>query len=86
MSGFAWRDSSVVRHDVSVVSAVEYADVPVVVAPAGRTLGGGCEIALHADRVQTAAETYLGLVEVGVGLVPAGGGIKEMAARAASTR
>ena len=53
-------------------------DVPVVVAPAGLALGGGCEIALHADRVQAAAETYMGLVEVGVGLIPAGGGTKEM--------
>ena len=44
--------------------------MPVVVAPAGLTLGGGCEIALHGDRVQAAAETYIGLVEVGVGLIP----------------
>ena len=62
--------------------ALRFADVPVVVAPAGLTLGGGCEIALHADRVQAAAETYIGLVEVGVGLIPAGGGTKEMLARA----
>jgi 3-hydroxyacyl-CoA dehydrogenase len=57
------------------------ADVPVVVAPAGLTLGGGCEIVLHADRVQAAAESYIGLVEVGVGLIPGGGGTKEMLAR-----
>jgi 3-hydroxyacyl-CoA dehydrogenase len=56
--------------------------VPVVVAPAGLALGGGCEIMLHADRVQLAAESYVGLVEVGVGLIPAGGGSKEMAVRA----
>ncbi len=56
--------------------------VPVVVAPAGLTLGGGCEMVLHADRVQAAAEAYIGLVEVGVGLIPAGGGTKEMLARA----
>ncbi len=62
--------------------ALKYADVPVVVAPAGLALGGGCEIALHADRVQAAAEAYIGLVEVGVGLIPAGGGTKEMLARA----
>jgi 3-hydroxyacyl-CoA dehydrogenase len=55
----------------------------VVVAPAGLTLGGGCEIALHADRAQAAAETYMGLVEAGVGLIPAGGGTKELVARAA---
>ncbi len=63
--------------------ALRYSDVPVVVAPAGLTLGGGCEMSLHADRVQAAAETYMGLVEAGVGLIPAGGGTKEMVARAA---
>jgi len=56
--------------------------VPVVVAPAGLTLGGGCEIALHVERVRDAAETYMGLVEVGVGLIPAGGGTTEMLLRA----
>ena len=66
--------------------ALRYADVPVIVAPAGLALGGGCEIALHADRVQAAAETYMGLVEVGVGLIPAGGGTKEMVVRAAEAR
>ena len=65
------------------VMGLRYADVPVVVAPAGLALGGGCEIALHGDRVQAAAESYIGLVEVGVGLIPAGGGTKEMTARAA---
>jgi 3-hydroxyacyl-CoA dehydrogenase len=64
---------------------LKLADVPVVVCPAGLTLGGGCEIALHGARVQAAAESYIGLVEVGVGLIPAGGGTKEMLARAAST-
>jgi 3-hydroxyacyl-CoA dehydrogenase len=62
--------------------ALRYADVPVIVAPAGLTLGGGCEIALHGDRVQAAAESYIGLVETGVGLIPGGGGTKEMLARA----
>jgi 3-hydroxyacyl-CoA dehydrogenase len=62
--------------------ALRYADVPVIVAPAGLTLGGGCELALHGDRVQAAAESYIGLVEVGVGLIPGGGGTKEMLARA----
>jgi 3-hydroxyacyl-CoA dehydrogenase len=61
--------------------ALRYADVPVIVAPAGLALGGGCEIALHADRLQAAAETYMGLVETGIGLIPAGGGTKEMLAR-----
>ncbi len=63
--------------------ALRYAEVPVVVAPAGLALGGGCEIVLHGDRVQAAAESYIGLVEVGVGLIPAAGGTKEMTARAA---
>jgi 3-hydroxyacyl-CoA dehydrogenase len=72
----------IVRAFQGATMALKYADVPVVVAPAGLTLGGGCEIALHADRVRAAAETYMGLVEVGVGLIPAGGGTKEMLARA----
>jgi 3-hydroxyacyl-CoA dehydrogenase len=62
--------------------ALKYADVPVVAAPFGLTLGGGCEIALHATRVQLSAETYMGLVEAGVGVVPGGGGAKELALRA----
>jgi 3-hydroxyacyl-CoA dehydrogenase len=62
--------------------ALKHADVPVVVAPAGLTLGGGCEIVLHGHSVQAAAETYIGQVEVGVGLIPAGGGTKELLARA----
>ena len=62
--------------------ALRFADVPVIVAPAGLTLGGGCEIVLHGDRVQAAAESYIGLVEVGVGLIPGGGGTKEMLSRA----
>jgi 3-hydroxyacyl-CoA dehydrogenase len=59
------------------------AAVPVVVAPQGLTLGGGCEIALHGDRVQASAETYIGLVETAIGLIPGAGGTKEMTARAA---
>jgi len=62
--------------------ALRYSPVPVVAAPAGLALGGGTEIPLHCDRVQAAAETYLGLVEVGVGLIPGGGGTKEMLVRA----
>jgi 3-hydroxyacyl-CoA dehydrogenase len=62
--------------------AIKYADVPVVAAPFGLTLGGGCEICLHSHRVRASAETYMGLVEVGVGVVPAAGGTKEMAVRA----
>lgn len=61
---------------------IRYSSIPVVVAPHGMALGGGCEISLHADKVQAAAETYMGLVEMGVGLIPGGGGSKEMAQRA----
>ncbi len=64
--------------------ALRYSPVPVVAAPAGLALGGGTEIPLHCDRVQAAAETYMGLVEVGVGLIPGGGGTKEMLVRAMS--
>ena len=71
-----------VRAFQGAMMALRYADVPVVAAPAGLAIGGGCEIVLHADRVQAASETYLGLVEVGVGVIPAGGGTKEMVARA----
>lgn len=60
-----------------------YASVPVVVAPHGLALGGGCELSMHADKVFAAAETYTGLVELGVGLIPGGGGTKEFALRAA---
>lgn len=63
------------------VMRVRYSSVPVVVCPRGRTLGGGCELTLHADQVQAAAEAYIGLVEVGVGLIPAGGGTKELTKR-----
>ena len=67
----------------STMMRVRYSSIPVVVAPHTLALGGGCEINLHADRVVAAAETYMGLVEVGVGLIPAGGGTKEMAVRCA---
>jgi 3-hydroxyacyl-CoA dehydrogenase len=70
-----------IRTFQATTQALRYSPVPVVVCPAGLTLGGGCEIALHGDRVQAAAESYVGLVEAGVGLVPAGGGTKEMLAR-----
>ena len=62
---------------------VRYSSVPVVIAPHGLSLGGGCEINLHADKVCAAAETYIGLVELGVGLIPGGGGTKEFVMRAA---
>jgi len=62
--------------------AMKYARVPVVAAPHGLALGGGCETCLHADAVTALGETYMGLVELGVGLLPAGGGTKELALRA----
>jgi 3-hydroxyacyl-CoA dehydrogenase len=61
---------------------IRYSAVPVVAAPHGMTLGGGCEVCLHSDKVVAGAETYIGLVEVGVGIIPAGGGTKEMTLRA----
>jgi 3-hydroxyacyl-CoA dehydrogenase len=64
---------------------IRYSSIPVVVAPRGMTLGGGCEFTLHADRVVAAAESYIGLVEFGVGVIPGGGGSKEMALRASDT-
>jgi len=70
-----------VRMFQQTVMRLRYSSVPVVVAPAGRTLGGGCEMTLHADVAVAAAETYIGLVEVGVGLIPAGGGTKELTRR-----
>jgi 3-hydroxyacyl-CoA dehydrogenase len=62
--------------------SLRYSPKPVVVAPFQMVFGGGCEMVLHADRVRAAAETYIGLVEVGVGIIPAGGGTKEMLVRA----
>ncbi len=61
---------------------VRYSSVPIVTAPHGLTLGGGCEMNLHADKICAAAETYIGLVELGVGLIPGGGGTKEFVLRA----
>jgi 3-hydroxyacyl-CoA dehydrogenase len=65
------------------VMKLRYSSIPVIVAPHGMTLGGGCEMSLHADRVVAAAETYTGLVEFGVGLIPAGAGTKEVTRRVA---
>jgi 3-hydroxyacyl-CoA dehydrogenase len=61
---------------------MRYSSIPTIAAPHGMTLGGGCEISLHADKIVAAAETYMGLVEFGVGVIPGGGGSKEMALRA----
>ena len=73
---------AMVRAFQAATMALKTSPVPVVSAPAGLTLGGGCEICLHTSHVRAAAETYMGLVEVGVGLLPAGGGTKEMLCRA----
>ena len=71
-----------IRSFQKATMAVKYAKVPVVAAPFNMALGGGCEFCLHADAVNAYAETYMGLVEIGVGLLPAGGGTKEMCLRA----
>jgi len=70
-----------IRRFQAACMAMKYAARPVVAAPFGMALGGGCEVVLHAGRVQASAETYMGLVEVGVGLIPAGGGCNEMLLR-----
>ncbi len=74
-----------IRYFQQTMMKIKYCSIPVVAAPHHLTLGGGCELCLHTDRVQANAETYIGLVEVGVGLIPAGGGSKEMTARAAES-
>jgi 3-hydroxyacyl-CoA dehydrogenase len=78
-----WGDIHMaVRQFQNVNMAIKYAPRPVVAAPQGMALGGGCEISLHAARVHAASELYMGLVEAGVGLIPGGGGSKEMLIRA----
>lgn len=72
-----------IRQFQNTTMRMRYSSIPVVVAPHGLTLGGGCEMCLHADAVQAAAESYIGLVEMGVGLIPGGGGTKELILRAA---
>ena len=71
-----------IRTFQNTMMRVRHSAIPVVVAPHGLTLGGGCEMNLHADKVFAAAETYIGLVELGVGLIPGGGGTKEFTLRA----
>ncbi len=70
-----------VRAFQNSVMRIRYSSIPVIVCPQSRTLGGGCEMTMHADLAQAAAETYIGLVEVGVGLIPGGGGTKEFTKR-----
>lgn len=75
----AWDDVTMAIHRFQRTSMrLRHSPFPVVVAPFGLTLGGGAEFSLHADRIQAHAELYMGLVEVGVGLIPGGGGTKEM--------
>ena len=71
-----------IRAFQNTMTRARFSSVPVVVAPHGLTLGGGCELSLHADKICCAAETYIGLVELGVGLIPGGGGTKEFTLRA----
>ena len=71
-----------VKYFQDTVMRLRYSSCPTIVAPHGMTLGGGCELSLHADKVVAAAETYIGLVEFGVGIIPGGAGSKEMALRA----
>ncbi len=69
----------------NTMKRAKFSSIPVVSAPAGLTLGGGCELSLHCDAIQAHAETYIGLVEVGVGLIPGGGGTKELTMRVADS-
>jgi 3-hydroxyacyl-CoA dehydrogenase len=83
MAGGAKALDPLIRDLQNTFMAMKYSNVPVVAAVAGLALGGGCELALHASRRVASIESYIGLVEVGVGLIPAGGGLKEAAVRAA---
>ncbi|MCL4165602.1 UNVERIFIED_CONTAM: hypothetical protein GTU68_052303, partial [Idotea baltica] len=74
-----------IKYFQDTMMRMRYSSIPTVAAPHGMALGGGCELSLHADKVVAAAETYMGLVEFGVGVIPGGGGSKEMALRAADT-
>lgn len=74
-----------IKYFQDTIMRVRYSSIPVVVAPHGMALGGACEMSMHADKVVAAAETYIGLVEFGVGVIPGGAGTKEMTLRAADT-
>ncbi|MEO7314414.1 MAG: 3-hydroxyacyl-CoA dehydrogenase/enoyl-CoA hydratase family protein [Ginsengibacter sp.] len=71
-----------IRMFQNAMMRIRYSSIPVIVAPHGLTLGGACEMCLHSDKIYAAAESYIGLVELGVGLIPGGGGTKEFALRA----
>ena len=74
-----------VKYFQDTAMRLRYSSIPTIVAPHAMTLGGGCEFSMHADKVVAAAETYIGLVEFGVGVIPGGGGSKEMAMRASDS-
>ena len=74
-----------IKYFQDTMMRMRYSAIPIVAAPHGMALGGGCELSMHADKVVAAAETYIGLVEFGVGVIPGGGGSKEMALRASDT-
>ncbi|SDB23624.1 3-hydroxyacyl-CoA dehydrogenase [Flavobacteriaceae bacterium MAR_2010_188] len=74
-----------IKYFQDTMMRMRYSSIPTVSAPHGMTLGGGCELSMHADKVVAAAETYIGLVEFGVGVIPGGGGSKEMTLRASDT-
>ena len=71
-----------IKYFQDTMMRMRYSSIPTVAAPHGMTLGGGCELCLHADKIIAAAETYIGLVEFGVGVIPGGGGTKELTLRA----
>ncbi len=77
--------NTAIKYFQDTMMRMRYSSIPTVAAPHGLTLGGGCELSMHADKVVAAAETYIGLVEFGVGVIPGGGGSKEMTLRAADT-
>ncbi|MDP5158101.1 MAG: 3-hydroxyacyl-CoA dehydrogenase NAD-binding domain-containing protein [Flaviramulus sp.] len=77
--------NAAIKYFQDTMMRMRYSSIPTISAPHGMTLGGGCELSMHADKVVAAAETYIGLVEFGVGVIPGGGGSKEMALRASDT-
>ncbi|MFD0989618.1 3-hydroxyacyl-CoA dehydrogenase NAD-binding domain-containing protein [Mariniflexile jejuense] len=77
--------NAAIKYFQDTMMRMRYSAIPTVSAPHGMTLGGGCELSMHADKVVAAAETYIGLVEFGVGVIPGGGGSKEMALRASDS-
>ncbi len=74
-----------IKYFQDTMMRMRYSSIPTISAPHGMALGGGCELSMHADKVIAAAETYIGLVEFGVGVIPGGGGSKEMTLRASDT-